>query len=560
MNRLLQYTRTLCYLRPQQVLALISNRLQRPSTKLQRPERVGLRPGIGIIQNIQDPLPPASDFSFRFLNQEKTFSNRRIDWVSEEMSKLWRYNLHYFDYLNDRSRSLEHRKQLVTDWVQHTRPGMGDAWEPYTVSLRIVNWIKFFLAPNVTFQQEWVESLYQQTLWLERNIEYHILANHYLKNGVALFFAGMYFEGDDAERWIKKGVKILREELDEQFLQDGGHYERSPMYHSLCVMDYLDVLNLMAASRDVMTFNEFEQFKAQTTRALHFLNAICLPDGEIPLLNDSAFGIASQPNRIDAYASLVIGYTRPDTRSELSVTQHPQSGYYVLRKDQDMMIIDCGEIGPRYQPGHAHCDTLSYELAVNGRRMIVDSGVYDYEHSRQRAYARSTRAHNTVTVDDEEQSEIWGVFRVARRARPTFGWAKMTSDDHAVFEGAHDGYTRLPGALIHRRRIEYDGHSHWLVVDRMEGTGRHRANSYIHLHPDFTADIEGRRVSIRDTAGHEWASFEMLDDGEISLEESWYYPEFGREIKNQAIVYACTGAMPLSLAYRITIATNGPAT
>src|SRR6185436_10242882 len=216
-----------------------------------------------------------------------------------------------------------------------------------------------------------------------------------------------------------------------------------------------------------------------------FLNAICLPDGEIPLLNDSAFGIASQPNRIDAYASLVIGYTRPDTRSELSVTQHPQSGYYVLRKDQDMMIIDCGEIGPRYQPGHAHCDTLSYELAVNGRRMIVDSGVYDYEHSRQRAYARSTRAHNTVTVDDEEQSEIWGVFRVARRARPTFGWAKMTSDDHAVFEGAHDGYTRLPGALIHRRRIEYDGHSHWLVVDRMEGTGRHRANSYIHLHPDF---------------------------------------------------------------------------
>src|SRR6185503_1350755 len=216
--------------------------------------------------------------------------------------------------------------------------------------------------------------------------------------------------------------------------------------------------------------------------------------------------------------------------------------------------------GPRYQPGHAHCDTLSYELAVNGRRMIVDSGVYDYEHSRQRAYARSTRAHNTVTVDDEEQSEIWGVFRVARRARPTFGWAKMTSDDHAVFEGAHDGYTRLPGALIHRRRIEYDGHSHWLVVDRMEGTGRHRANSYIHLHPDFTADIEGRRVSIRDTAGHEWASFEMLDDGEISLEESWYYPEFGREIKNQAIVYACTGAMPLSLAYRITIATNGPAT
>ena len=481
-----------------------------------------------------------------------------MDWASKDMPKLWRYNLHYFDYLNDGSRSFEQRKQLVADWVLNTRPGMEDAWEPYTVSLRVVNWVKFFLGPSVTVQQEWLESLYQQTLWLERNIEYHILANHYLKNGVALFFSGMYFEGADADRWIEKGMKILREELDEQFLQDGGHYERSPMYHSICVMDYLDVLNLMASSRDVIAFDEIEYFKTQTIRALDFLSTLCLPDGEIPLFNDSAFGITSHPKRIYEYAGQVIGYSRPDMRSELSVTQHPQSGYYVLRKGSDMMVIDCGEIGPTYQPGHAHCDTLSYELAVNGRRMIVDSGVYDYEYSRQRAYARSTRAHNTVTIDDEEQSEIWGVFRVARRARPIFGWAKITSDDRAVFEGAHDGYKRLPGALIHRRRIEYDGSSHWLVVDHMEGAGRHRVKSYVHLHPDYTADIEGRRISIRDAAGVEWASLEMLNEGEVSVEESWYYPEFGRETKNKVIVYTCSGAMPMSFAYRITTMSSDP--
>ena len=481
-----------------------------------------------------------------------------MDWASKDMPKLWRYNLHYFDYLNDGSRSFEQRKQLVADWVLNTRPGMEDAWEPYTVSLRVVNWVKFFLGPSVTVQQEWLESLYRQTLWLEGNIEYHILANHYLKNGVALFFSGMYFEGADADRWIEKGMKILREELDEQFLQDGGHYERSPMYHSICVMDYLDVLNLMASSRDVIAFDEIEYFKTQTIRALDFLSTLCLPDGEIPLFNDSAFGITSHPKRIYEYAGHVIGYSRPGIQSELSVTQHPLSGYYVLRKGLDMMVIDCGEIGPTYQPGHAHCDTLSYELAVNGRRMIVDSGVYDYEYSRQRAYARSTRAHNTVTIDDEEQSEIWGVFRVARRARPIFGWAKITSEDRAVFEGAHDGYKRLPGALIHRRRIEYDGSSHWLVVDHMEGAGRHRVKSYVHLHPDYTADIEGRRVSIRDAAGVEWASLEMLNEGEVSVEESWYYPEFGRETKNKVIVYTCSGAMPMSFAYRITTMSSDP--
>ena len=134
------------------------------------------------------------------------------------------------------------------------------------------------------------------------------------------------------------------------------------------------------------------------------------------------------------------------------------------------------------------------------------------------------------------------------------------SDDRAVFEGAHDGYKRLRGTLIHRRRIEYDGSSHWLVVDHLEGAGKHQAKSYVHLHPDFTADIAGRWVSIRDAAGLEWATLEMLNEGEINVEDSWYYPEFGCETKNKAIVYTCSGVMPMSFSYRITTVINGPVT
>jgi uncharacterized heparinase superfamily protein len=496
------------------------------------------------------------------------------------MPKLWRYNLHYFDYLHDPHRSLENKSRLIAHWIEHNPPGTEDAWEPYPTSLRIVNWIKFFLAlhsvkasggngekgngTSLKLEKElpppqWTKNLYLQTLWLERNIEYHLLANHYLKNGVALFFAGMYFEGVDADRWIKKGLKILREELEEQFLLDGGHYERSPMYHSICVIDYVDVLNLMISSRDARSFGEKNHFVTRVTQALDFLNDICLPDGEIPLFNDSAFGVAPSPGDIFAYALRVIGYVRPGGQSDLSVIQKAASGYYVLRKGNDMMVIDCGEIGPSYQPGHAHCDTLSYELAVDGRRMIVDSGVFDYEPSRQRAYAKSARAHNTVMIDDEEQSEIWGVFRVERRAHPIYGSARETSDNRAVFEGAHDGYTRLVGNPIHHRTIEYDGHGEWLIVDHIEGTGKHRVKSYVHLHPSYTANVEGRRVSIRDGSGVEWAGLEVLDTGEISVkEDSWYYPEFGRATKNTAIVCARSGDIPMRLGYRITTANSSP--
>ncbi|HBH82063.1 MAG TPA: heparinase, partial [Nitrospira sp.] len=139
-----------------------------------------------------------------------------------------------------------------------------------------------------------------------------------------------------------------------------------------------------------------DEFVEKITTALDFLNGICLPDGDIPLFNDSARGIAPTPSQIFEYAERVIGYKLPQRSTSLTVSAFSESGYYVCRKAGDIIIIDCGSIGPDYNPAHAHCDTLSYELAIDGQRVVVDSGVFDYEPSRERAYARSTRAHNTA--------------------------------------------------------------------------------------------------------------------------------------------------------------------
>src|SRR5262249_26234360 len=155
-------------------------------------------------------------------------------------------------------------------------------------------------------------------------------------------------------------------------------------------------------------------------------------------------------------AKRVIGYEPPVRPTGLATYEQAESGYYVCRNGEDVMILDCGSIGPDYQPGHAHCDTLSYELAINGRRVIVDSGVFDYEPSSERAYARSTRAHNTVVVDGEDQSEIWGVFRVARRAKPLRAFFEKQLNGSIRFEGTHDGYARLVGRPIHKRHMSYD--------------------------------------------------------------------------------------------------------
>jgi uncharacterized heparinase superfamily protein len=505
-----------------------------------------------------------------FLNREKEFRPHAIDWLCRDMPKLWRYNLHYFDYLQDAHRSTENKHHLISDWIEHNPPGTEDAWEPYTASLRIVNWVKFFLSlPSTSFENreggeensqelkhglaksKWLESLYQQVLWLEHNIEYHILANHYLKNGVALFFAGMYFEGVDADRWGTQGLKILREELEEQFLVDGGHFERSPMYHSICVSDYLDILNLAQNSQTAINLEETVQFRQRITASLDFLSDICLPDKEIPLFNDSAFGIAPTPSQVFDYARRVIGYDPPVRPTGLAIFEQSESGYYVCRDGGDMIIIDCGSIGPDYQPGHAHCDTLSYELAINGRRVIIDSGVFDYEASPERAYARSTRAHNTVVVDGEEQSEIWGVFRVARRAKPIRAFFKKQVDGSVMFEGAHDGYARLPGKPIHSRHVSYDGQGSWVIKDMLEGGGMHRMESYIHIHPDFQVVQSVAGIRVLEPNGSTMAIIEALGPSQVRMEQGWYFPEFGLKPENHVIVFSCSGEIPLELSYRI---------
>ena len=82
------------------------------------------------------------------------------------------------------------------------------------------------------------------------------------------------------------------------------------------------------------------------------------------------------------------------------------------------MLIDVAKIGPDYLPGHAHADTLSFELSLYGKRLLVNSGISRYGTSLIRQFERSTEAHNTVAIDNKNSSEVWSGFRVARRAYP----------------------------------------------------------------------------------------------------------------------------------------------
>ncbi len=549
--------RTVRHLRRSQIAWLAYRRLV-PLTAVAapKPAEVRRRDGIGLRPRpCNARLGTDGGWTFTFLSRARTYTPSSVDWHPTDVPRLWRYNLHYFDYLLDDDCPLAARDALLEHWIAANPPGMRDAWEPYPTSLRIVNWIDYVVRTEAHRppKQAWLASLYHQAAWLERNVEYHLLANHLLKNAVALVFAGSFFAGTAAERWSRLGTRLLAREACEQFLPDGGHFERSPMYHAIVTQDLLDVVNLLRQSSG-LAGELLPRLEDKAIAALDFLGDLLHPDGEIALFNDAAFGIALPPEDLRCYAEAVLGRPVPWQLhpQDMVLIDRPATGYFGCRRGGDYLIVDCGPIGPDYQPGHAHCDTLSFELSIAGRRVIVDSGVSGYENDPLRHYVRSTAAHNTVRIDGREQSEIWSSFRVGRRAKPTHSKIERAGSNVVILRGSHDGFAFSSPAAIHTREIRHDaGNGTWSITDRVEGGGAVTVESFIHFAPDLRVSGMGDRFVVANPAGDSFAEIRSCGGASVARANAYYCPRFGETVDNSVLSFGTAGNPPRELRYEI---------
>ncbi len=476
---------------------------------------------------------------FDFLNQAGTLAE--LGWDGPQREVLWRYNQHYFDDLNafGARERLPWHLSLMDDWVAHQVPGRGVGWAPYPTSLRIANWIKWSLRGN-TLSGPTLHSLAIQARWLSRRIEWHLLGNHLFVNGKALLMAGLYFQGDEAQNWLARGLAIVQRELPEQVLPDGGNFERSPMYHALFLEDLLDLINIAQAASGAITDETLRGWCAAAQRMCDWLEAMCHPDGELALFNDTAIAVAPSPAQLRAYAQrlgvLTAGETRlagPD-RDGIAVQLRPlsDSGYFRLDWPDAVALCDAAPIGPDYLPAHAHADSLSFELSIGAQRVIVHSGTSCYGTSPERVRQRGTAAHNTVQIDGQDSSEVWGGFRVARRARTVVDRAFQDADGVTI-EAHHDGYRRLPGRNLHRRR--WFAGRHRLCIDDVV-SGEHRlAQARFHFHPDLTLAPEHGDWLVR-AAGAVIAVVRFEQPGAVQLVASTWHPGFGQSIPGQCLV------------------------
>jgi uncharacterized heparinase superfamily protein len=231
------------------------------------------------------------------------------------------------------------------------------------------------------------------------------------------------------------------------------------------------------------------------------------------------------------------------------------AGYYGARDQKGCYILyDAGPVGPDCNPGHGHGDLFSFELSVHGHRVVVDSGVFDYGSGAIRKHCRSTRAHNTVEVDRKDQSEFWGTFRVARRARPhDVKWQQ--DGDRLTVSGWHDGYLRLAGTPRHYRRCTWYSAGLVMIRDHVVASQRKKVHSRLHLHPSCEIEDLRRDRAIICTPSDRVVVYYVGGDG-IFVEKFPYCPEFGVAAEGSALVVSASGA-ELALGFCVSWGIDG---
>ncbi|MDX1545974.1 MAG: alginate lyase family protein [Rhodothermales bacterium] len=547
---------TVRHVRPHQLLYRLHATLRR-AWRVRRAERFRARlmdaalPPLAVSGRAPKPVfPPrchlaalqGGDYTLTFLNAARTFTHP-ITWHPpglEADNHLWLFHLHYMEFLE--ALPDEAFVAVVDDWIAHVPPYRPrywlSGWSSYVLSIRCVVWMQQFAERRrrlpAAFQKRMLASLVRQLRFLERNLERDVGGNHLIKNIKALLWAGRFWDHAEAGRWRTLGERLLVQELDEQILPDGMHYERSPAYHTQV---FADLVECFAVLDDGPAR---ERLRAVLRPMAQALADLTHPDGHVSLFNDGGLHMAYCPAAcLKAWTALTHEHVRQRRAIALEA-----AGYYGLRAGDDYVLVDGGKVAPDFLTAHGHGDIFSFEWTIAAKRFIVDAGVYEYTPGARRAYARSTRAHNTLTLDGLDQCEFWSSFRMARRARVKRLHYEVTADGF-TFTGAHDGYRRLAGGPIHERtthvrpgRIE--------VRDWVEGGAGQCAEARLLLHPGCTVEEQGGVLLLR----REDVAVRLVTEAAVQVEPAPWFPDFGVERPSRRLVLHY-GEAPCNGAFRL---------
>lgn len=432
----------------------------------------------------------------KFLQGEFTFLSKTdvigapSTWDLSNLDGLWLDQLFYLRYINQRGVNSNGTKDIVY-WLHQwdaniSRYESKAFWPPFNASERLFSVGKFYLCNKHDLLQAdknlILKVMTRDFVHVLHNMELHLSGNHYFKNACSLLWYDSLIEYNSPSPYRDKIIKHLSKALSTQILSDGLHYELSPGYHTLMLADLYDVFLVLDSSH--ILYNKIKEKLQLMAGALDFL----LSFGDIiPVFNDTSKSLSHDPISLLVSIRDNIDYTIP---SHLAA-----AGYYKLDKTKNLSVVaDCGDLGPRNLLAHAHADMLSFELYSHGRKILSSVGCSTYYEEPFRQYERSTCAHNTVSVNDCSQAEMWSSFRVAKRGN--IKNCNYYSDSTVqTLSASHDAFSTRKNLITHKRIFE-SKKSSLRITDSIDSKTKVRWKSYLHVVAGVDVIIDGEKIKL----------------------------------------------------------------
>ena len=478
----------------------------------------------------QDELDGILNNKISFLNKTIQFEEK-IDWHKEELdqgTRLWKLNLNYHEFLFDVAleyyktkdqKYLQYIEKTILEWFEQNplgTKGYGkDNWNSYSISLRVVSWIKIYNLISKKFSREF-ESFFIKYLWIQlrflsENLELDILGNHLIKNWKALIWGRHFF----ATNLFDKAIKLTEKYVYSQFSEQGMHEENAPMYAGIVLEDLMEVY-LFQKKED----KNLESLIQKQYQVLTYLTN----QDQYLFFNDSVNKNGVQFSQLTNFYGKVFPSNQPTHSGGI----FDIDGFVGFKTEKEHLVFDCADVVAGNQPGHVHCDALSFEYFRNAKKIFTNSGTFEYNLGSRREYSRSSESHNVLKYGQFNQSEVWSSFRMGRRASVKYNKKRFNKDDFEVV-GSVKGHD-FSKSISHQRKIIKQKNS-LIIEDTLRGNVVDDSNIYFHITPELT--FKGQSICCKNTLD-KIANFEISHNYKITNTE--FYPEFGLVKQKETLV------------------------
>lgn len=460
------------------------------------------------------------------------------------------------------------------DWHKENPYPIGINWaSSLEVAFRSLSWIwTYFLLEGcpgvpVSFKREWLEGLSLSGRHIECYLSTYFSPNtHLLGEGVALFFIGVVCpQLSSAKRWRRLGWEIVAREAQSQVQPDGLHFEQSTYYH-VYALDFFLHAAVLATANDLPVPTSFDVTLEKMMDSLRLLSRA----GTSPSFGDDDGGRLFDPRRnraqhlMDPLSTGAVLFGRGDFKAlagevreetlwllgepgvhefdripaqapDQASTALPSAGLFFMSGPDRQLVIDAGPHGAS-SAGHGHADALSLCVNSDGKPLLIDPGTCQYVGEDRRLF-RSTRFHNTVSVDGQGQAEPKGPFSWHRLPRvQAEGW--MTGQTFDLFVGSHDGFD----PILHRRWVFSLKGQFWAVRDLILGQGEHQIDLFWHLSPELEAEGSG----YFHTGKKDGLEILVADDENRRGKQAsgWWSPVYGRKEPSPVLNFSTVSKLP----------------